>query len=121
LSNLTTPIENPESSIPVESSSSRDFSSLTADTTQHSGEPENETGEVVQQIEALVESFRVGKTKKSDTIFRIGQILADEPTGNEQLKSDSLERFASTLDGIKSIAAKLNRHGMRIAPTILGK
>jgi hypothetical protein len=117
----------PATTTPVESSSSRDLSSITADTAQRSGELEEQTsqtpfaGEIVQQIEALVESFRTGKTRKSETICRIGQILADEPTGNEQLKSDSLERYVSTLDGIEAIAAQSNRHGMHIATSTLGK
>ena len=110
----------------AESSSSRDFSSLTADTTQHSGDAQtNEptfAGEAVRQIEALVETFRTGKAKKSQTIIKIGQILAAEPTGSDQLKADSLEQFVSTLDGIEAIAAESVRHGSRVTrDSTLGK
>ena len=112
-------------STPVDSSSSRDFSSITADTTQRSGEEQpNETifaGETVQQIETLVESFRTGKTKKSQTIIKISQILANEPTGNEQLKSDALERYVSTLDGIEALATQSDRHGTHVTSSMLGK
>jgi hypothetical protein len=118
----------PAANTPVDSSSSRDFSSITADTTQRSGELEEESsnqtsfaGEVVEQIEDIVESFRTGKTKKAESISRISQLLADEPTGNEQLKSDSLERYVSTLNGIEAVAAQSDRHGMRITSSTLGK
>jgi hypothetical protein len=84
-------------------------------------EETNFAGETVRQIETLVESFRSGKTRKSDVIYRIGQILADEPTGNEQLKSDSLERYTSTLDGIEALAAQSDRHGMQVTASALGK
>src|ERR1700678_526949 len=68
--------------------------SITPGTTQHT-EENQEVGnsfarEAVGQIETLVESFRTGKTKKSQTIFKIGQILATESTEDEQLKSDAL-------------------------------
>ena len=113
-------------STPVESTSSRDFSSLTADTTQHSGDTQSSepifAGEVVRQIETLVETFRTGKAKKSQTIFKIGQILASEPTGSEQLKADSLEQFISTLDGIEAIAAQSATHGSHVTRgSMLGK
>jgi hypothetical protein len=115
----------PATTTPVDSSSSRDFSSITADTTQHSSGDQTDqaifAGEAVQQIEALVESFRTGGAKKSETIYKIGQILADEPTSDEQLKSDSLKRYASTLDGIEAIAAQSDRHGTRLAASMLGK
>jgi hypothetical protein len=75
-------------STPVDSSSSRDISSITAETTQHSGDEQTSepvfAGEAVRQIEALVETFRTGKAKKSQTIFKIGQILASEPSGSER-------------------------------------
>jgi hypothetical protein len=105
-------------STPVDSSSSRDFSSITAETTQRSGDEQTSepvfAGEAVRQIEALVETFRTGKAKKSQTIFKIGQILASEPSGSEQLKADSLEQFVSTLDGIEAIAAQSARHGSHV-------
>ena len=108
-------------------SSSRDHtseSSLTVDTSQ---QQESQIGndsfarETVQQIETLVESFKTKGTKKSETIIKIGQILAAEPRGSEQLKSDSLEQFSSTLDGIEALAAKSNRHGEHVTGTLLGK
>jgi hypothetical protein len=68
-----------------------------------------------------VESFRTGKIKKSESIYRIGRILADQPTGSEQLKSDSLERYVSTLEGIEAIVAKSNQHGARVTESALGK
>jgi hypothetical protein len=68
-----------------------------------------------------VESFRIGKFKKSQAIYKISQILAAEPAGDEQLKSDSLDRYVSTLDGIEALAVQLNEHGMRLANPILGK
>ena len=63
-------------------------------------------GEIVHQIKAIVESFRVGKIKKSQAIFQIGQILAAEPTGDDKLKSNSLDRYAATLDGIEALTAE---------------
>ena len=94
--------------------------STTAATSQQSSEPQDEgntssafAGQVVEQIQALVESFRTGETKKSQTIFKIGQILAAEPNGDDQLKSDALEQYASTLDGIEALSAKLHEHGDR--------
>ena len=102
-----------------------DLSSISAGTTQRSAESQNAestfAGEAVKQIETLVESFRTGKVKKSQAIIKIGQILATEP-GDEQLKSDSLDRYVSTLDGIEALATQANEHGIRITnPTILGK
>jgi hypothetical protein len=115
----------PATSTPVDSSSSRDFSSITVDTTQRSGDEQTEettfAGEAVRQIEALVESFRNGKTKKAQTIYRIGQILADESTGSEQLKSDSLDGYVATLDGIEALAAQSDRHGAYVSASALGK
>ena len=94
--------------------------STTAATSQQSSEPQDEgntssafAGQVVEQIQALVESFRTGETKKSQTIFKIGQILAAEPNGDDQLKSDALEQYASTLDGIEALSAKSHEHGDR--------
>lgn len=82
--------------------------SATPATTQQSGESQAEgvttfAGQTVEQIEALVESFRTGKLKKSQTVFKISQILAAEPTGDEQLKADSLEQYASILDRIEAV------------------
>src|SRR5882762_6717680 len=77
------------------------INSVTLGTTERSGEtqrpePENSfAGEAVRQIESLVESFRTGKSKKPQTIFEIGQVLAAQSSGDEQLKSDSLDRYAA--------------------------
>ena len=84
--------------------------STTPATTQQSGESQSEgittfAGQTVEQTEALVESFRTGKLKKSQTVFKIGQILAAETTGDEQLKDDSLKQYASILEGIKAHSA----------------
>src|SRR5271168_1349492 len=124
------PVDNSSSRDPIgstaaTSSSSQDPSSITIDTTQQSTDeqPSESTfaGETVRQIEALVESFRTKQIKKSDTIYRIGQVLADEPTGSRQLKSDSLERYAATLEGIETIAAQSDQHGARVTSSALGK
>jgi hypothetical protein len=111
---------------PAESSSSGDLSSVTVDTSQQSGEASTSevtfATEVVGQIEALVESFRTGKIKKPETIFKIGQVLASQSAGSERLKSDALERYASTLDGIEAISVESNRHGMHVTGgSLLGK
>ena len=100
--------------------------STTPATTQQSGELQTEgtttfAGQIVEQIEALVESFRTGKFKKSQTIFKIGQILAAEPTGDEHLKADSLEQYATILDGIEAHSSKSNEHGNRFIDPTLGK
>ena len=94
-----------------DSSSSQlgDSSSITADASQRPGEETSETtfaGEAVQQIEALIESFRMGNTTKSQTIVKISQVLTTETTGDEQLKANSLERYITMLDGIETIAAE---------------
>ena len=62
----------------------------------------------------------MGKVKKSQNIFKIGQILTAEP-GDEQIKSDSLEWYASTLDGIEALCALLAEHGKQLADPILRK
>ena len=72
--------------------------STTLATTQQSGESQAKGnaafgGQAVEQIQALVESFRTGKIKKSQAIFKIGQILSAE-SGDEQLKSDALEQYS---------------------------
>ena len=108
------------------SHSTRLTDSITTGTTQQSGESQDEggntfAGQAVEQMEALVESFRTGKVKKSQTIFKIGQILAAEPTGDEQLKSDALEQYASTLDGIEALAAQSVEHGKRFTDPLLKK
>ena len=100
--------------------------STTPATTQQSGESQSEgittfAGQAVEQIEALVESFRTGKLKKSQTVFKIGQILTAEPTGDEQLKDDSLEQYASILEGIEAHSAKSTEHGNRFINPSLGK
>ena len=109
----------------VDSPSSGDLSSITVDTSQRSGESStNEVAfaaEAVGEMEALVESFRTGKTRKSETIFKIGQVLANQSTGDEKLRSDSLERYALTLDGIEAIINQSNRHGMHATGSLLGK
>ena len=66
---------------PEENSTSWTSDSVTAGSTQHSGEDDsiiefNFAAEVVQQIETLVELFRMGKIKKPQAIFKIGQVLA---------------------------------------------
>jgi hypothetical protein len=61
------------------------------------------------------------KATKSQTIYKISQILAAESTGDEQLKLDSLDRYASTLDRIEALAAKSNERGLRFTSPILGK
>jgi hypothetical protein len=115
----------PATTTPADSSSSRDFSSITAETSQRSGEEQLDqtvfAAEAVEQIEALVESFRTGKAKKPQTIFEIGQILAAAQNGSDKLKSDSLERYASTLDGIEAIASQSDRHGTHVTGSVLGK
>jgi hypothetical protein len=116
----------PATSAAAESSSSTEptGSSATVDASQQSGEVSTSestfAGEAVRQIEAVVESYRIGKAKKSESIYRIGQVLANQP-GDEQLKSDSLERYASTLDGIEAIAAQSDRHGLHVTASALGK
>jgi hypothetical protein len=99
--------------------------SVTTGTTQQTGETQiNENtfaGETVRQIETVVESFRTGKAKKSQSIFKIGQILAAESKGDDQLKSDSLERYTITLDGIEAHAAQSDKHGTEYTNTVLGK
>ena len=99
--------------------------SNTSRTAQQSGESQDDetntfAEQAVEQIEALVESFRMGKTKKAQTIFKISQILATESDGDDQLKSDSLERYAITLDGINALASKSAGHGKWFNP-LLGK
>ena len=112
-------------STPIESSSSRDLSSVTADATQQSGDEQVErftfAEEAVRQIEVLVESFRTGKTKKPQTIYKIGQILANESGGSEQHRSDSLDGYASTLDSIEALSAQSDRHGAYLSGSALGK
>ena len=110
-----------------EGSSSKPSESITTGATQRSGESQdNETsfaGEAVKRIEALVESFRTGKDKKSNTIVKISQVLAEETDGDEQAKSDALDRYSSTLDGIEALSAQSAEHGLRfINPgSVLGK
>ena len=100
-----------------------DISDITAATTQQSGgDTENSFAtEAVQQIETVVESFRTNGIEKPQAIFRIGQILAADPRGDEKQKSESLARYASTLDGIETLASKSNERGLRLSNTALGK
>src|ERR1700679_906062 len=105
-------------------SSSGNPESIITGTTQGTGDlqaNEDFAGETVHQIEAMVESFRTGKTKKSQAVFKIGQILATDPRGNDELKSDSIDRYASTLDGIEAQAAQSDKHGANFTNPILGK
>jgi hypothetical protein len=113
------------SSLEEGSSNTRTSDSVVTGTTQQSGEPQSTessfAGSAVEQIEALVESFRTKGITKLQTIFKIGQIIAGERDGDEQLKSDSLERYASTLNGIEALSAKSDEHGLRFTDPILGK
>jgi hypothetical protein len=94
-------------------------------TSQHTeteqSEPSTFAGETVRQIEGIIDSFRTGKIKKSQAIFQIGQILASEPTGNEELKAESLDRYVTTLDGIEALAAQSVKHGLQVTDPLLGK
>ena len=78
-------------------------------------------GEAIQQIEAIVELFRTRKVKKLQAIFQISQILEAEPTGSDELKSNSLECYAVTLDGIKALTAASSQHGQQVTESLLGK
>ena len=99
---------------------SRDTTDTTS-TTQHTVKSwESEpafAGEAVKRIEPIIELFRAEKIRKSQAIFRIGQVLAMEPTGNEELKSSALEQYTGTLDRIESLAATVNKHGARVIGT----
>ena len=53
--------------------------------------------EAVRQIEPIIELFRTDKIKKSQVIYRIGQVLAAEPTGNEQMHSSSTQELSTEL------------------------
>jgi hypothetical protein len=114
-------------SVPVASgSTSTDASNpATTESTQQSNEGRVDegtfAGTLVRQIEAIVESFRIDKIRKSEAIYRIGQVLASEPTGNDELKSNALEQYATTLNGIEALAARSNEHGQRVTDTLLGK
>ena len=113
----------PSTSASVDISSNRTpnsgGSSETVGTTQYGPESQESNhvfaGEAVKRIEPIVESFRTEKIKKSQAIYRIGEILAAEPTGNEQLKSEALEQYAAVLDRIESLVASANGHGARVA------
>ena len=98
---------------------------VTFGTTEHSGGSQSIedsfANEAVQQIEVLVESFRTGGIKKTQAIYKIGQILAAEPKGNDELKSESLARYASILDGIETITSRSNECGQRLTDSALGK
>jgi hypothetical protein len=118
--------KNNASSVGEGSSRTGISDSTTPATTQQSGEPQVEgstpfAGQVVEQIQALVESFRTGKIKKSQTVFKIGQILAAEPSGDDKQKSDSLEQYSSTLDGIEALSFKSAEHGSRFIDPSHGK
>ena len=115
----------PAQSTGERSSSPRIADSVTVGTTQQSGESQGEEStfarETVGQIEALIESFRTGKDTKTQTIFKIGQILAAEQIGDEQSKFDSLERYASTLNSIETLSTESAKHGQRFVNPVLGK
>ena len=116
---------NASSSLGEGSSRTGASDSNTLATTQQSGELQTEgnvtfAGQAVEQIQAFIESFRTGKIKKSQAIFKIGQVLATE-SGDEQLKSDALEQYSSTLDGIEALTAKSHEHGNRFVDPLLGK
>src|ERR1700678_1164650 len=111
-----------------EGSSSRPSDSITLGTTQQSGEDrdiDNSSfaGEAVQRIEAILESFRTNGIKKTQAVFKISQILASEPSGSEQLKSETLDRYVSTLDSIEALASQSNERRLHFTdPTVaLGK
>jgi hypothetical protein len=113
------------SSMGEESSNTGVSDYVVTESTQQSGESRDVdgsfAGQAVEQIEALVESFRTKGIPKSQAIFKIGQIIAGQPGGDEKLKSDSLERYASTLDGIEALSAKSVEHGQRFTNPVLGK
>ena len=116
---------NAASSLGEGSSRTGASDSITPATTQQSGELQTEgnvtfAGQAVEQIQAFVESFRTGKIRKSQAIFKIGQVLAAE-SGDEQLKSDALEQYSSTLDGIEALSVKSHEHGERLVNPLLGK
>ena len=99
--------------------------STTLATTQQSGELQTEgnvtfVGQAVEQIQAFIESFRTGKIKKSQAIFKIGQVLATE-SRDKQLKSDKLEQYSSTLDRIQALSAKSHEHGNQFINPLLGR
>jgi hypothetical protein len=127
-SSIPTIIPSPETSNPATTEST--FTEVSGPVASGSNQPTNEgrpatettfVGEVVRQIEALIESFRLGKTRKSQTIYKIGQLIESEPRGNDELKSETLDRYAATLDGIEALAAQSNQHGNEITSTLLGK
>ena len=116
---------NASSSLGEGSSRTGASDSTTLATTQQSGELQTEgnatfAGQAVEQIQAIVESFRTGKIRKSQAIFKIGQVLAAE-SGDEQLKSDALEQYSSTLEGIEVLSVKSHEHGNRFVDPLLGK
>ena len=63
----------------------------------------------------------MGKIKKPQAIFKISQVLATDQRGDEQLKFDSLDQYASTLDIIKALSNQSNKHGEQFSNPILGK
>ena len=108
----------------AEGSSSKITDSSTGTTQQTRESQDTETpfaGEVVGQIEAVVESFRTSKIKKLHAIYQIGQILAGVSVEDERVKSDSLDRYAATLDSIEALATQSNEHGSRFTIPVLGK
>jgi hypothetical protein len=103
------------SSTPIEGSTSQVPDSITTGTTQQSTNSQSDettfATEIVRQIEAIVELFRTKTIKKSQAIFEIGQILATDSGGDDQVKFDSLERYAATLDRIEALSSQSYSHG----------
>jgi hypothetical protein len=113
------------SSTPIEGSTSQVPDSITTGTTQQSTNSQSDettfATEIVRQIEAVFESFRTKTIKKLQAIFEIGQILATDSGGDDQVKLDSLEHYAATLNGIEVLSSQSDSHGARMSATMLGK
>jgi hypothetical protein len=113
---ISTPVTRSNQTPTTETRSTTDATSSTQLTVEEQDSERTFAGEAVKRIEPIIELFRTKKVKKSQAVFRIGQIIASEPTGNEQLKSDTLERYAATLDQFEALAASANKHGNQVAP-----
>lgn len=113
----------PPTSTPV-AGTSRSFETATSGPNWPQGAGHEESdfrAGTVKQIETAVAAFRAGKTKKAQSIYQIGQILAAQPGGDERLKSEALEQYSTTLDRIESLSAKSAQHGERISGVAAGK